>query len=253
MRYARTIAISIIAAWLVSAIPSPALEQWPTTCVELNDIVEAHLGNDGNVGIYQRVFAGEAGQGCQLDHRDDVRGVFAWAFDLPTPTPDPGLPLLAWPTDCVALNDVVENHLGNRGNVGIYQRAFGDAAELACRSDHREDVRSVFWWAFDGVGPRPGTPAAPSAVPAWLSVDAGYFHTCAIRGDGTVACWGSNSDRESSTYHVGQASPPPGTFRSVSAGNFHPCGVRSSGAVDCWGANWFGQAIPHLRQITSCR
>ena len=58
------------------------------------------------------------------------------------------LPELAWPTDCVELNDIVEAHLGNEHNVAIYQRVFGDQAEMACRSDHREDVRGVFAWAF---------------------------------------------------------------------------------------------------------
>ena len=57
-----------------------ALAQWPTTCVALNDIVEAHLGNDQNVGLYQRVFGDQAEQACQNDHRDDVRAVFAWAI-----------------------------------------------------------------------------------------------------------------------------------------------------------------------------
>ena len=56
---------------------------------------------------------------------------------------------LAWPTDCVELNDIVENHLGNDNNVGIYQSVFGDQAEQGCRGDHREDVRSVFGWAFN--------------------------------------------------------------------------------------------------------
>ena len=139
-----------------TAAPAPAAsptataapQQWPTTCVDLNDIVEAHLGNDGNVGIYQRVFGDQAEQGCQNDHRDDVRGVFSWAFDQTAPSADPGMQDLAWPTDCVDLNDIVENHLGNHGNVEIYQRTFGDQAETACRNDHREDVRGVFGWAF---------------------------------------------------------------------------------------------------------
>lgn len=130
---------------------TPAPEQWPTTCVDLNDIVEAHLGNDGNVGIYQRVFGDQAEQGCQNDHRDDVRGVFSWAFDQTAQSVDSGTQDLAWPTDCVDLNDIVENHLGNHGNVGIYQRTFGAEAEAACRNDHREDVRGVFGWAFDGA------------------------------------------------------------------------------------------------------
>jgi hypothetical protein len=119
--------------------------------VDLNDIVEAHLGNDGNVGIYQRVSGDQAEQGCQNDHRDDVRAVFSWAFDQTAQSADSGTQDLAWPTDCVDLNDIVENHLGNEGNVGIYQRTFGDQAETACRNDHREDVRGVFGWAFGDV------------------------------------------------------------------------------------------------------
>ena len=142
---------------------TPAPQQWPTTCVDLNDIVEAHLGNDDNVGIYQRVFGDQAEHGCQNDHRDDVRAVFSWAFDQTMQSAEPEMQDLAWPTDCVDLNDIVENHLGNHGNVEIYQRTFGDQAETACRNDHREDVRGVFGWAFGG--------AASSAVRLPLSTD----------------------------------------------------------------------------------
>ena len=55
-----------------------------------------------------------------------------------------------WPTTCVDLNDIVEEHLGNHRNVGIYQNTFGDQAEAACQNDHRHDVRSVFAWAIGG-------------------------------------------------------------------------------------------------------
>lgn len=55
---------------------------WPTTCVYLNDIAEAHLGNAHNVGIYQRTFTDPnvAEAVCRADHRDDVRRNFGWAF-----------------------------------------------------------------------------------------------------------------------------------------------------------------------------
>ena len=144
----RVVLATLVAAIAAFGVATPALAQWPTTCVDLNDIVEAHLGNDGNVGIYQRVFGDQAEQGCQNDHRDDVRGVFGWAFDQAAQSPGSGQPDLTWPTDCVELNDIVENHLGNHGNVGIYQRTFGAQAEGACRNDHRDDVRGVFGWAF---------------------------------------------------------------------------------------------------------
>ena len=66
---------------------------------------------------------------------------------------------LEWPTSCVEMNDWMElasalvtpydwdvqRHISN---IGIYERVFGDAAEQACRNDHRSDVRSAFRWAF---------------------------------------------------------------------------------------------------------
>ena len=55
-----------------------------------------------------------------------------------------------WPTTCVALNDIVEAHLGNDGYVGMYERAFGERAEDACRIHNRELVQQAFAWAFVG-------------------------------------------------------------------------------------------------------
>lgn len=128
--------------------------QWPTGCVELNDIVEEHLGNTGNVGIYQRVFGEHAEGACRGDHLEDVRGVFGWAFGASQTTESETAndstdtaEMLAWPTTCVELNDIVERHLGNDTNVGIYQQVFDSQAEQACRQDHREDVRTTFAWA----------------------------------------------------------------------------------------------------------
>ena len=48
------------------------------------------------------------------------------------------------------------------------------------------------------------------------SVSAGYYHTCGVRTNGTVQCWGLNEDRAGNV--VGQASPPDESFASVSAG-----------------------------------
>ena len=79
MRTRAVWAVFLTAFWAAVSV-SVAAAQWPTTCVELNDIVEAHLGNDNNVGIYQRLFGDQAEQACQNDHRDDVRSVFAWAI-----------------------------------------------------------------------------------------------------------------------------------------------------------------------------
>ena len=185
MRLPRLIVVGVaLAAILLASSASSVFAQWPTTCVDLNDIVETHLGNHHNVGIYQRVFGDQAEQACQNDHRDDVRGVFAWAFVDASQTTDATTPVLAWPTDCVDLNDIVENHLGNHHNVGIYQRVFGNQAEPACRKDHRQDVRGVFAWAFAGFTPTSAiqTACIPtfSATPPDRTAVVSYFQEIAF-------------------------------------------------------------------------
>ncbi len=142
------------------------------TCVDLNDIVEEHLGNPHNVGIYQNTFGDQAEAACQIDHHNDVIAVFGWAIADETGGQMEAADLeLDWPTTCVELNDIVEGHLGNRGNVAIYQNTFGDQAEAACQNDHRNDVRSVFAWAIGTTGVNPSVPtpplhADPTAPPA---------------------------------------------------------------------------------------
>ncbi len=77
---------------------------------------------------------------------------------------------------------------------------------------------------------RPGA-GAPTAFTA---VSAGGDHSCALRSDGSVVCWGDN-------LH-GQATAPSGTFTQVSAGSWHSCGLRTDGSIVCWGQNEDGEA-----------
>ena len=69
------------------------------------------------------------------------------------------------------------------------------------------------------------------------------LHTCAIKTDGTLACWGDNDD--------GQASPPTGTFIAVSAGDYHTCAIKTDGTLACWGWNEYGQATPPTGTFTA--
>ena len=64
-------------------------------------------------------------------------------------------------------------------------------------------------------------------------VAAGGAHSCGLRVDGSVVCWG---DRE-----FGQLSAPPGRFAEVAGGGAHSCGLRAGGSVVCWGNDEFGQ------------
>jgi hypothetical protein len=61
----------------------------------------------------------------------------------------------------------------------------------------------------------------------YLQVTTGMRHSCAIKKDRTVVCWGYNG--------VGQLGAPSGTFSQISGGILHTCGIRTDGTVTCWG------------------
>jgi len=79
--------------------------------------------------------------------------------------------------------------------------------------------------------------AGQTVTPAgtFTQVAGGGYHSCGRKTDGTLACWGDN------TY--GQAAPPAGTFTQVATGGIHTCGVKSDGTATCWGSNGFSQTI----------
>lgn len=64
-------------------------------------------------------------------------------------------------------------------------------------------------------------------IPVYRQVSAGGDHTCALKADNSLACWGWNG--------YGQATPPAGAFQQVSAGEYYTCGIRANGFVACWG------------------
>lgn len=68
-----------------------------------------------------------------------------------------------------------------------------------------------------------------------LAASAGWQHTCAIRTDNTLACWGQ-----------AWVSPPNGTFAAVSAG-IDDCAIRADGALACWGNPGYGEDGHELR------
>ena len=64
-------------------------------------------------------------------------------------------------------------------------------------------------------------------------VSAGGNHSCAVKANDKITCWGSDQ--------YGQSSPPGGKFRSVSAGYDHTCGVKLNGKASCWGYGDYGE------------
>ena len=81
---------------------------------------------------------------------------------------------------------------------------------------------------------------------ARAEVSSGGRHTCEIRPDGTLWCWGANfyGQLGSGDTTGGPTPRQVGTLDSwvdVSAGGMHTCGVRDNGSLWCWGLNYRGQ------------
>ncbi len=71
---------------------------------------------------------------------------------------------------------------------------------------------------------------------AFAQVSAGYAHTCWLKNNGRLTCWGNDD--------VGQATPLVGEFVQVSAGGSSTCALRSNGMIACWGNNYSGKLPP---------
>ncbi len=99
---------------------------------------------------------------------------------------------------------------------------------------------------------RSAPPASPLALGGHTArvIATGFAHTCIIRDDGEVVCWGSNASgqlgygdfqsRLQASMNVvnlgGQKA------KSLQLGSYHSCAVLEDDTLKCWGDNTYGQS-----------
>jgi alpha-tubulin suppressor-like RCC1 family protein len=165
---------------------------------------------------------------------------------------------------CWGNNDFGQLGIGNTATQDLPQQVTTPAAtgwtSAAAGETHTCATRSdgTLWcWGDNfegqlGIGDMTGqdlpqqvtTPAATG----WTGAAAGEGHTCATRSDGTLWCWGDNSEGDlgigstTSQDLPQQVTTPAATgWTGAAAGEGHTCATRSDGTLWCWGNNFEGQ------------
>ena len=117
---------------------------------------------------------------------------------------------------------------------------------------------NVYCWGVDYVGqPSDGSTAQDMTTPVevstpagvtFLTLVAGYGHTCALGNDDKAYCWGRGSDGQlgdgATTRRLapGAVDVPAGvTLSDLVAGFYHTCALGSDGETYCWGQGYDGQ------------
>lgn len=99
------------------------------------------------------------------------------------------------------------------------------------------------------AGTRPcGTvPMAARVEGDFVAVSSGPHHTCALRGDGEMWCWGANDHAQlgrggqSGFETLPTIVPQAPRFVRIAAGGDHTCALTAAGDAWCWGRNDRGQ------------
>jgi alpha-tubulin suppressor-like RCC1 family protein len=133
----------------------------------------------------------------------------------------------------------------------------GTWKQVATGQDHTCAIKSddtLHCWGFNGSG-RTGlnTAAGNTLVPtqidgggSWKQVAGGSIHTCAIKSDDSLHCWGNNGngrlgDNSQTNRLVPTAINGGGLWKQVAAGGNHTCAIQADDTLRCWGANGNGQ------------
>ncbi|WP_146655005.1 RCC1 domain-containing protein [Labilithrix luteola] len=249
----------------------------PVLVAPFDDVVDVSAGythsclvrSNSDVYCWGKNDRGQLGDGTKIDRREASALTMSGALNVG---------VAGWHTCVVTALRTVrcwgDNYYGALGDSTFTARTryvdvlgLSDVTSLAVGVMHNcaaTDQGYVYCWGRsvfgelgyavegDAGSPDPNDPGSPIAqrVPGLTdvaSVVAGEDHTCAIRKNGQVVCWGRNDYSQlGDGTGIGRTTPAPvlgdPTYAvHLTAGGFNSCATFSGGKVRCWGRNNFGQ------------
>ena len=108
-------------------------------------------------------------------------------------------------------------------------RGCGDGTRFCPDRDTTRAQMATFLYRAENPGEleEPAEEQLSAVMDGGGIISAGGKHSCALRSNEAIVCWGGNS--------AGQADAPAGAFTAVSAGGSHSCGIRADQTITCWG------------------
>ena len=131
-------------------------------------------------------------------------------------------------------------------------------SQVSCGQNHTASIKTdgtLWMWGsgfYGQIGNNTGlNRSSPVQTVAggnnWSSVACGYYHTAAIKTDGTLWTWGQNSNGQLGDNTATRKSSPVQTiaggtnWSSVAGGVYHTAAIKTDGTLWTWGTNAFGQ------------
>lgn len=247
-------------------LPAPVDDSYSWTEIGAGDNHSCAIREDGTLFCWGENRFGELGLG--FESRDPILdptavGERVWRLVFPrlAETCALGSDETLWCWGHNSVGGIGVGHIGGRleasrvgihtswsgissGSAATHACGFGTSAGLHCWGNN---LHGQLGLGDSGSDSHRLVPELVDVENIWEDVSVGGMHSCAIRRDGTLWCWGTSS---SGALGVGDESDPALTpvqvgsgtsWIQVSAGFDFTCAIREDGTLWCWGRNTFGQ------------